>query len=77
MQLDVSVQKKQGAFQFDAEFSLTGHRIGLFGPSGSGKSTLMHLLSGLLKPDSGLFVWTTQCCLTVRPGSICRRRSAE
>jgi molybdate transport system ATP-binding protein len=53
MQLDVSVQKKQGSFQFDAEFSLTGHRIGLFGPSGSGKSTLMHLLSGLLKPDSG------------------------
>jgi molybdate transport system ATP-binding protein len=53
MQLDVSVRKKQGAFQFDAQFSLTGSRIGLFGPSGSGKSTLMHLLAGLLKPDSG------------------------
>ena len=53
MQLDVSVRKKQGAFQFTAEFSLTGQRIGLFGPSGSGKSTLMHLLSGLLKPDLG------------------------
>ena len=53
MQLDVSVQKKLGDFQFNADFSLTGHRIGLFGPSGSGKSTLMHLLAGLLKPDSG------------------------
>ena len=53
MRLDVSVRKKQGAFQFDADFSLTGRRIGLFGPSGSGKSTLMHLLSGLLKPDHG------------------------
>ncbi len=53
MQLDVSVRKKQGAFQFAAEFSLTGRRIGLFGPSGSGKSTLMHLMAGLLKPDSG------------------------
>lgn len=53
MQLDVSVRKQQGTFEFNAEFSLTGHRIGLFGPSGSGKSTLMHLIAGLLKPDSG------------------------
>ena len=53
MQLDVAVQKKLGTFQFQATFSLTGHRIGLFGASGSGKSTLMHLLAGLLKPDSG------------------------
>lgn len=53
MQLDVSLRKQQGSFQFQAEFSLTGQRIGLFGPSGSGKSTLMHLLAGLVKPDSG------------------------
>jgi len=53
MQLDVAVEKKQGSFQFAAQCNLTGQRIGLFGPSGSGKSTLMHLLAGLLKPDSG------------------------
>ncbi|ADW16426.1 molybdate ABC transporter, ATPase subunit [Desulfobulbus propionicus DSM 2032] len=53
MHLDVSLRKQQGTFQFTAEFSLSGQRIGLFGPSGSGKSTLMHLLAGLLKPDSG------------------------
>jgi molybdate transport system ATP-binding protein len=53
MQLDVSLFKRQGTFQFHAEFSLIGRRIGLFGPSGSGKSTLMYLLAGLVKPDSG------------------------
>jgi molybdate transport system ATP-binding protein len=53
MQLDVAVHKKLGSFRFDAEFSLTGRRVGIFGTSGSGKSTLMHLLAGLLKPDSG------------------------
>jgi molybdate transport system ATP-binding protein len=53
MQLDLSLHKQQGSFQFQAEFSLSGQRIGLFGPSGSGKSTLMHLLAGLVKPDSG------------------------
>ena len=33
--------------------SYYGRRIGVFGPSGSGKSSLMHMLAGLLKPDSG------------------------
>ena len=53
MQLAVSMQKQLGSFHFAADFDLTGRRIGLFGPSGSGKSTLMHLLAGLVKPDSG------------------------
>jgi len=30
-----------------------GGRLGLIGPNGSGKSTFMHLLMGLIKPDSG------------------------
>lgn len=30
-----------------------GEKIGIFGPSGTGKSTLCHILSGLIKPDSG------------------------
>ncbi|MBM9614083.1 molybdenum ABC transporter ATP-binding protein [Desulfobulbus rhabdoformis] len=53
MQLDIHVEKRQGEFDFQANFHLDGNRIGLFGPSGSGKSTLMHLLAGLRKPDSG------------------------
>lgn len=53
MHLDVALSKQLGAFQCNAEFILTGQRVGLFGPSGSGKSTLMHLLAGLLTPDNG------------------------
>jgi molybdate transport system ATP-binding protein len=53
MQLEVAVHKRLGTFQFGAEFSLSGRRVGIFGASGSGKSTLMHLLAGLLKPDNG------------------------
>jgi ABC-type sugar transport system ATPase subunit len=30
-----------------------GERVVLFGPSGSGKSTVLHLVAGLVVPDSG------------------------
>jgi molybdate transport system ATP-binding protein len=53
MQLEVSVHKQLDTFHCAAEFSLTDRRVGIFGASGSGKSTLMHLLAGLLKPNSG------------------------
>ena len=53
MELEVSIEKKQGTFSFAAAFSLAVGRCGIFGPSGSGKSTLMHLLAGLLTPDTG------------------------
>ncbi len=53
MDLNMSVKKKFDDFTLDAEFDLTLCRCGVFGPSGSGKSTLMHLLAGLIKPDTG------------------------
>ncbi|MFC1670621.1 ATP-binding cassette domain-containing protein, partial [Spirochaetota bacterium] len=31
-----------------------GDFIGIIGPNGSGKSTLIRVLSGIIKPDSGL-----------------------
>ncbi len=53
MRLEVSLEKRLGDFDFAADFSVEGRRLGVFGPSGSGKSTLMHMLAGLLKPDRG------------------------
>lgn len=54
MNLNLALQKKIGAFEFDVAFRTDSHRIGIFGRSGSGKSTLVHLLAGLLTPDAGV-----------------------
>jgi molybdate transport system ATP-binding protein len=53
MLLEVEVEKHFAEFSVRAAFTLRSEKCGVFGPSGSGKSTLMHLLAGLLEPDSG------------------------
>ncbi|MBP7734384.1 MAG: molybdenum ABC transporter ATP-binding protein [Spirochaetes bacterium] len=53
MDLTMGVYKEFGAFKLDADFEITGDRIGLFGPSGSGKTTLVGILAGLHSPDEG------------------------
>jgi molybdate transport system ATP-binding protein len=53
MKLEVALAKNFDRFAFNADFSVSGERIGIFGPSGSGKSTLGNLLAGLLTPDAG------------------------
>src|SRR5271157_2850504 len=53
MDLRVKAQKRFGHFLLDADFSVEGQRIGIFGPSGSGKSTLVSLIGGLSRPDKG------------------------
>ncbi|MGX9727631.1 MAG: molybdenum ABC transporter ATP-binding protein [Candidatus Electronema sp. VV] len=53
MLLEVNVEKHFGEFSVRAAFTLSSEQCGVFGPSGSGKSTLMHMLAGLLEPDSG------------------------
>jgi molybdate transport system ATP-binding protein len=56
MELRVGIQKQFGSFYLDADFTVEGERIGIFGPSGGGKSTLVGLLAGLYHPDRGIMV---------------------
>jgi ABC-2 type transport system ATP-binding protein len=51
-----NVSKKLGATQALAGFSLSVHAgevLAVLGPNGAGKTTALHLLLGLLAPDSG------------------------
>ena len=46
---------RRGEFDLDVQFDAPAPGItALFGRSGAGKSTLIHMLAGLLEPDSGL-----------------------
>ncbi len=53
MKLRIDIEKQFGSFSLNADCTVEGERIGLFGPSGSGKSTLVGLVAGLHKPDRG------------------------
>ena len=53
MDLTVHVKKKLGTFFLDADFTVQGNSVGIFGPSGGGKSTLISLVAGLRHPDQG------------------------
>jgi molybdate transport system ATP-binding protein len=56
VRLELACTKRLGSFTLDADLSIEGDRIGLFGPSGSGKSTIVGALAGLVTPDSGRIV---------------------
>ena len=52
--LEVELRMRRQAFALDASFvAPTPGITALFGRSGAGKTTLMHVLAGLLEPDSG------------------------
>ncbi len=53
MNLRVSVYKEFSGFSLTAGFVANSQRVGIFGRSGSGKSTLVHMIAGLVEPDSG------------------------
>lgn len=55
--LEVAIHRNLRDFPLSVEFSVrTGETLVLIGENGSGKSSLLHLLSGLLHPESGRIV---------------------
>ncbi len=60
MLIQVEVKKRLAAsgrvFTLDVDFASESSRLALFGPSGSGKTLTLHLIAGLLTPDSGRVV---------------------
>jgi len=54
VELRVTVEKNFGRFLLNADLSVRGKRVGIFGPSGGGKSTLVGLIAGLSRPDRGI-----------------------
>lgn len=50
-----------------------GTQVGIVGPSGAGKSTLIGILSGLMPPESGLFVVDGEAVTGARLAAYCTR----
>ena len=68
MKLHIDVEKKMGDFSLQVNADISGERVGIFGQSGSGKSTLVHLVSGMLQPDSGEIFLDGDCLFSSRKG---------
>lgn len=54
IQLKKKYQSPQRQFEIDFELKTDAQNLVLFGPSGAGKTQVLKMLSGLVKPDSGL-----------------------
>lgn len=68
MEIRVTAEKSVGGFTLEADFTVTGDQIGIFGQSGSGKSTLVGLLAGLHHPGRGEIFLDGECLFSSRKG---------
>jgi molybdate transport system ATP-binding protein len=68
MELHMEVRKSFAAFTLQADFTVTGDQVGVFGTSGSGKSTLVGLLAGLSVPEQGEIFLDGECLFSSSRG---------
>ena len=57
--LEVAIRHRLGALALDVAFRLHTPWTVLFAPSGAGKSTVLRVIAGLVRPDWGQVIWTT------------------
>ncbi|TAE29180.1 MAG: ABC transporter ATP-binding protein [Cytophagales bacterium] len=68
---NVSFGYKNGFVLQDVSFTLPNPSIfGLIGPNGAGKTTLFSILSGILKPSSGTFVYSEKPGLLLQNNAL-------
>ena len=53
MSFDVSIAVRRGESRIEARFATGPGATVLFGPSGVGKTSILHMVAGLLRPDTG------------------------
>ena len=62
----------------DAEFYIDeGEIVGLIGPNGAGKTTIFNLVSGTIRPTSGIIRFKGEDVTNMKPHVICRRSMAR
>lgn len=62
----------------DVGFDLEqGEVLGLIGPNGSGKTTTLNMLTGFLKPDSGVIMFKGQNIMGLPRYKVCRKGIAR
>jgi len=76
----VNVSKKFGALAALSNVNMyvdTGEIVGLIGPNGAGKTTLFNILTGFLKPDTGVVKIFGDDVTNLPPHKIAQKKVAR